>query len=126
MSSHARIETTRTRKSGWRISLAGDLDRWDALNLDEELLDAFERVGSTIVVDLSDVTDVDRLALAVLREAAERQRTAGGELLLAARDDSPLGYTIQPLRPDEPEEMSGLHPALDRVLARDLSESRAA
>jgi anti-anti-sigma regulatory factor len=126
MPARTQIETTRTWKSGWRISPVGELGRWDALNLDEELLDAFERGGSTIVVDLSAVTDIDPFALTVLREAAERHHRAGGELLLAARDNSPLEYTIQLLHPDEPEQLSGLHQGLDRALARDRSERRAA
>jgi anti-anti-sigma factor len=112
----ARIDTTDTWDKACHITLAGDIRRWDALILYEELLDAFDRGVVVAVVELTDVTYLDQIAFAVLVEAAERQRDAGGELFVAVRVVSRLGYTLRPLSPDEPEELRGLHPALDRPL----------
>jgi anti-anti-sigma regulatory factor len=69
--------------------------------LDEELLDASEEGALTIAVDLSRVTCLDRVAVRILLEAAERQRDAGGELFVATRNDSRLGYRIRPFNRDE-------------------------
>lgn len=100
----AGIKTTRTWKAGWLISLSGEIGPWDALLLDEELLDATDEDVSMILVDLRDVTSLDRVAIRILSEAAERIRTSGGELFLATRDNSRLGFRIRPFRADESDQ----------------------
>ena len=96
------IRTTKTWRAGRLISLSGEIGPWDALLLDEQLLDAAEEGVITIAVDLSRVSGVDRAAVRILLEAAERQRAVGGELFLATRDSSSrLGYRIRPFSPGE-------------------------
>jgi anti-anti-sigma regulatory factor len=119
----ARIRTTRTWDNGRLITLAGEIGRWDALNLDEQLLDAFDEGELAIVVDVSEVTRLEPIVLSILLEAAERQERVAGELFLAARDDSRLGYELRPLSSKQREHGRGLHPELDRLLDRDPTTS---
>ncbi len=118
--SETRIELTRMWGNGWRITLAGEIARWDALCLEEELLDTCEEGAAVIVVDLTGVTRLDHIGLAALIGAAEQQSAAGHELFLAARDRSRLGYRVRPLSASRLEQVAGLHPALDRAITRQL------
>jgi anti-anti-sigma regulatory factor len=121
-----RIETTETWDKGCQITLEGEIGRWDALSLDEELLDATDRGALVTVVDLSDVTHLEQIVVAVLLEAAGRQREGGGELFLAARAESRLGYALRSVSPGHPEGIRGLQPALDRALDRHVDARSAA
>jgi anti-anti-sigma regulatory factor len=102
----AEIVTTQTWEAGWLISLPGEIGPWDALLLDEELLDAADNDASTILVDLSDVTSLDRVATQILAEAAARIRESRGELFLATKDNSRLGYSIRPFTAEESDRLA--------------------
>jgi anti-anti-sigma regulatory factor len=110
------IETTRTPSGEWTISLAGEIGPWDALVVDEELLDVLDRDGRDVVVDLDRVTALDPVAVRVLSEGAERQREAGGELYVAAGDRSRRGRAVRPVVAAQLGRLAGLSAALDRAL----------
>jgi anti-anti-sigma factor len=113
-----RIDTTETWDRGCQITLAGEIRRWDAFALQEELLYASDRGAVVTVVDLSDVTYLDQIAFAVLLDAAGNQHDLGGQLFIATRARSRLGYVLRPLSADDPDTLRGLHPAVDRALQR--------
>ena len=76
-----------------------------------------DRGGTEVVVDLAEARSIDPAVVDVLLLTATELRGAGGELLFAAAVEGRDSYALKAVEPDEPENIMGLHPALDRALA---------
>lgn len=68
------------------LRFSGEVDLAVAPELEERLDDLIANGASTIVVDLSDVTFLDSIALGVLIGALEACRSAGGDLHLVVTE----------------------------------------
>jgi anti-sigma B factor antagonist len=93
------------------LVVQGDADLHVAAELRERLTRTIDEGASALVVDLSDVTFVDSMALGVLLGAMKRMRAAGGRLrLVVARPEVRRIFEIT---------------LLDRVLAIDATREEA-
>jgi anti-sigma B factor antagonist len=93
------------------IVVQGDTDLHVAPELRERLTRTIDAGTTAIVVDLSDVTFVDSMALGVLLGATKRMRAAGGRLrLVVARPETRRIFEIT---------------LLDRVLEIDATREEA-
>lgn len=74
------------RRRGGRpvITAAGVLTRATAMQLRTALLEALQRVGPRLILDVSELARIDEVGLDALRRTAARARLEGGELYLAA------------------------------------------
>lgn len=73
---------TRTHDTGALIVLRGDIDNANADDVRETIATVRRRQGSTVVVDMADVTFMDSQGLRVLLEARQALAVEGGLLRL--------------------------------------------
>ena len=71
------------RDGGVVVSLAGELDLYNAEEVRHALLDTLAESPEVLVVDLAEVTFIDSTALGVLIEARSRMSDRGGFRLAA-------------------------------------------
>lgn len=77
-----RIENDLTRDASIVFSAAGELDLHVAPELQDRIEAAIEDGARLVVLDLSEVTFIDSMALGVLLGAANQLRRSGGHLRL--------------------------------------------
>jgi anti-sigma B factor antagonist len=83
-----RVEVERPRTGTVVLAVVGDADLHAAPELRERLAAAIDDGTPDIVLDLSQATFVDSMALGVLLGGMKRQRSAGGRLqLVVSRPD---------------------------------------
>jgi anti-sigma B factor antagonist len=70
------------------FSVHGELDLHEAPELQGRITAAIDRGATLIVVDLTDVTFIDSMALGVLLAAVNRLRPTGGQLRLVVPNPS--------------------------------------
>jgi len=64
------------------LTLRGEIDLASAPPLRQALVEAADRVGVVVVVDLDEVEFIDSTGLGVLIGGLKRARTSGGDLML--------------------------------------------
>ena len=94
------------------VSLAGELDLYNAHTLRETLLECCDEGPERLVVDLSEVRFIDSTALGVLIEARTRMPNRRGFLLAAPGLETRRALEISGL-----DRHFAVHSALDEALA---------
>ncbi len=69
------------------VSLAGEIDLYNAPDVEEALLESLGRGATHVVVDLCAVTFIDSVALGVLVRTSHELRDLGGRLAIACPPD---------------------------------------
>jgi anti-sigma B factor antagonist len=108
---HFSLDLERSPEGVYVFVLYGDMDLHIAPELRERLTRAIDDGARALVVDLSDVTFIDSMALGVLLGTTKRMRSEGGHLrLVVARSEVRRIFEIT---------------LLDRVLAIDSTREEA-
>jgi len=97
------------------VSLAGELDLYNAHALRETLLKCCDEAPERLVVDLSEVKFIDSTALGVLIEARTRMPNRRGFLLAAPGLETRRALEISGL-----DRHFAVHPSLDEALSAAL------
>ena len=97
------------------VSLAGELDLYNAHQVREALLECCAEAPDRLVVDLSGVRFIDSTALGVLIEARTRLENRGGFLLAAPGLETRRALEISGL-----DHHFAVHDSLDAALAASL------
>ena len=74
--------TEHLQEGAYIVSLAGEIDVYNAPEVEQELQDVIGRGGRRLVVDLSRTTFIDSMALGVLVGTLKYLRTVDGRLAL--------------------------------------------
>jgi anti-sigma B factor antagonist len=83
-----RIDDESQRDTATVLSIHGELDLHQAPELQDRLAAAIEEGANLVVIDLTNVTFIDSLALGVLLGATNRLRLRGGDLRLVVPNSS--------------------------------------
>ena len=79
-----RLSSAQLKDDTFVVTLRGDIDTYQALEVDREL-EALERSGARhVIVDLLDVPSLESTVTSVLLMHSRRLRTNGGELTLVS------------------------------------------
>ena len=97
------------------VSLAGELDLYNAHALRETLIQCCDEAPERLVVDLSEVKFIDSTALGVLIEARTRMPNRRGFLLAAPGLETRRALEISGL-----DRHFAVHPSLDEALSAAL------
>jgi len=97
------------------VSLAGELDLYNAHALRETLIQCCDEAPDRLVVDLSEVKFIDSTALGVLIEARTRMPNRRGFLLAAPGLETRRALEISGL-----DRHFAVHPSLDEALSAAL------
>ena len=113
-----RIEEDRPREGTVVLALHGDADLHVAGELRDRLSVAIDGGASSLVLDLTEVSFVDSMALGVLVGSAKRVRADGGEMRVVVRRPSirrifevTLLDRVFPLAETREEALAASHPA---------------
>ena len=76
------VSTEELSDGTYVVSVAGEIDVYNAPDLDAQLQDVFGRGGRRVIVDLCRTTFIDSMAMGVLVGAIKYLRTVEGKLAL--------------------------------------------